>query len=128
MALCAVCAVASYLAALFGGHDVAAAWLMVLAVGIGAYGFMNFAGGNRWTHIGSSVAAACLMAGFAAGLLVPASAGFVLGVPIGTVLMGVLVGVVPLVVLPVTYALADRSRDGTHPPDGTRSGASAPVQ
>ena len=127
MALCAVSAVASYLAALFGGHVRAAAWLMVLAVAIGAYGFMMFGGGDRWTRIGSSIAAACLLAGFAAALLVPASAGAVLGVPIGTVLMGVLVGVVPLVVLPITYALADRSTDGTNPPDDTRSGASAPV-
>lgn len=117
--LSALCAVASYLAALIGGHDLAAAWLMVLAVGVGVYGFMLFAGGDRWTRIGSSIAALCLIAGFAVGLLVPASAGAVLGVPLGTVLMGVLAGVVPLIVLPVTYALADHSaqpRDGT----GTR--------
>ena len=118
MGLSAGLAVASYLAALVGGSDLVAPWLMVLAIGIGAYGYLMFSGRNRWNRIGSTIAAACLIAGFAAGLLVPASAGSAVGVPIGTVWMGVLVGLVPLMVLPITYALADRSmvaRDGAGP-------------
>jgi hypothetical protein len=52
------------------------------------------------------VVGVCVLVGFGAALLVPGDTHGPMGVPVGTLVVALCVGLIPLVVLPVIFALS----------------------
>jgi hypothetical protein len=112
-----VCAGASYAASGGAASPGLAAWLQVAAITLLVHATLALAARGRAARWGRRVASTCLAGGFASALLVPADARPMLGVPLGSALMMVLAGLVPLVVLPLCFAW------GYEPPDaGVQTG------
>lgn len=125
LAVGVICAGASYVAAGTPASPGLSAWLQLAAIAMLVYSTLALAVADRAAVWGRRIATACLVVGFAAALLIPATAPRFLGVPLGTVLMMTLVGFVPLVVLPLLFAHGFQSAprdvrvDGTRRPDQT---------
>jgi hypothetical protein len=127
LAVGAGCAALAYGAAFSPALQRPAAWLMVAAIVAMVDGALALGSGSGVSRRGGRMAALCLGAGFAAALLLPADAPRIHGVPLGSVVMMILVGALPLIGLPLAFARGfDASHRGAHadqPPQGNRGGA-----
>lgn len=106
------CAGASYVASGSAASQGLAAWLQVGAITLLVHAILALAARGRAARWGRRLTTGCIAGGFAAALLVPADAPPILGVPLGSTLMMALVGLVPLVALPLCFAWG---YDARHP-------------
>ena len=122
-----ICAGASYVAAGTSASPDLAAWLQVASITVLVHAILALATTGRAARWGRRIATACLAGGFAAAFLIPPEAPRLLGVPLGSALMMILVGFVPLVVLPLCFARGFQSHlsagsGGTPQPDPEPTG------
>lgn len=84
----------------------AAPWAMVGGLAALFVGSVALGAKGRGAAATRYVVGACLLIGFGAALLVPGHKLGPMGVPVGTLLVALLVGVIPIVGLPVIFALS----------------------
>ncbi len=101
----------AYVLTMAGVDGQFAAWCMVGGIVGLTFGTVSLGALGRAALATRITAALCVAAGFGFALLSPFPTNRVLGVPLASVVMLVLVGLVPLVVLPAIFAAADRSAD-----------------